>query len=410
MIRRLARTSSLALLTCCIGGSVLNAAQPAQEISSMSISAINPEERIASYVKQTLQDWTPERAVELMKGHYAQLRLMDANGHWAAPELEAISDFLLPKDMDQEKIFTVVDTIKNSVSGNAYLHDFLMQAQNKDFPVFFGKVEADKQRVLPDVMAFAVVLDRLTKAMREDYTLIEVCQRVFKKTRNEANVWKYMSAFGLAKVLSIDYTVDKFVEFHKSGKVPADFGRNLAPLNIGEPCLVDLRLGHLGNARAGWSLIVNRPGSDQDNLKTGAGPTHWSQDGKAIDFELPLALHWHDLYINWILAFMIHRPYGPYMLMKILTPQVIDYAGHPQGFIYNRIIAVYVYLQWHFVRLADDTKQGKVPEEWVDESLLSFWGGVNSDNARKYDDELLAADPTWINWLNDMDSMFRKLK
>ncbi len=413
MVRKFLIKTSFTLLAASLGGSVLNASQPSQEISSqvgVPVTAASPEQRIAAYVKRTIQDWSAEGAVKLMKGHYARLGMIDQQDRWAAPELEAISDILLPQDLDREKIYAFIDIMANNVATNGYLHGFLLEAQDQEFPVFMAKMEADKQRVLPDMIAYAVVLDRLTKAMRDDYTLISTCEACYKRARNEVNIWKHMDAFQFAKLFSIEYPANKFVEFHQSGKIPTDFGRNLAPLNVAEACLEDVKKDHVGNARAGWSLIVNRPGDNADNYKTGAGPTHWSEDGKAVEFAPPLALQWDDLYITWNLAFMAQRNYGPYSLMKLLMPQLSSYRDHPQEFMYNRVISLYTHINWAFIRQAEDAKSGRPAEEWADEKLLALWGRFNRDSAHNYDDALVAADPTWINWLNDLDSKFHKLK
>ncbi len=420
MIRRFARVGTFALMTAALGGHILAAQAPAAAATSVVTTSVvttsvvtagSPEEKIASYVKQTLQGWTSAGAVDLMRGHYAQLRLIDANGRWAAPELEAISDFLLPSDLDQQKIYAFIDVMTASAAANGYLHDFLVQAKEEDFPLFRAKLAAGGNQMLPDMIAYAVVQDRLSKAMREDYTLMSTCETIWKKARNEANIWKYMEAFEFAKLFSIEIpAIEEFIKIHKSGAVPPNFLRAALPVNIMEACLEDLRKHHPENARSGWSLLVNRPG-DPENSKTGSGPAHWSEDGKAIHVALPLARHWDDLYSTWNLAFVAQRENGPYLMMKLLTPQVGSYENNPQEYLYNRVLALYTHMHWALLRRADDAKSGKTEMDWsMDEPILHLWGAANRDSGRKYDDELVAADPTWINWLKDLDSKFHSSK
>ncbi|MGB5375846.1 MAG: hypothetical protein WBN15_18855 [Polyangiales bacterium] len=103
-------------------------------------------------------------------------------------------------------------------------------------------------------------------------------------------------------------------------------------MNIIEAMFEDVRLGHRDNAASAWPLVKDRPGSWAREAKTGEVAARWSDDGKAISLSFALPRRWADLYATWNLAFVSHYGDFPYLMTKLLIPQVNGYQNSPQEY------------------------------------------------------------------------------
>ena len=63
---------------------------------------------------------------------------------------------------------------------NKYLHDFLLQSEISHFTEILSKVEMEGGATFPDVIAYAMVLEKLTLAMRNDWTILEACNQIWR--------------------------------------------------------------------------------------------------------------------------------------------------------------------------------------------------------------------------------------
>ena len=63
---------------------------------------------------------------------------------------------------------------------NKYLHDFLLQSEISYFTKILSKVEMEGGAIFPDVIAYAMVLEKLTLAMRNDWEILEACNQIWK--------------------------------------------------------------------------------------------------------------------------------------------------------------------------------------------------------------------------------------
>src|SRR5205085_6311394 len=149
--------------------------------------------------------------------------------------------------------------------------------------------------------------------------------------------------FERAKVGTIDFVMIRYLTMHEKHEVPYTWGRETLPLNIAEAALEDFRLKHLDNARTAMPLLFNRPGIKKLDPKSHNGPTRFSDDGKGILYAPPLPRQWDDLYSTWNLAFVSHYPNAPYFFAKLVNPQVGCYQQLPEGYLYNRALALYLH-------------------------------------------------------------------
>ncbi|MGB5704135.1 MAG: hypothetical protein WBM48_15040 [Polyangiales bacterium] len=339
---------------------------------------------IADRIKELIVGLRRERISELIRQHLLQFRLIDSTGRWQAEELAALGDWLLGEELDTDDALDLVDEAARCAGANAYLTEFLDRAKGEDFDRLYEKIEMEGGRVLPSVVTYALLLERLTQAMRSDWRLIRACREIWMRARDAEGMNSYLTIFERTKVLSIDVAINRVLDFHESGTVDPEFTRVLLSVNIIEAMLEDLRLGNRDNAMSAWPLVKDRPGSWDRQPKTRAVAARWSEDRKAISLSFALPRRWADLYATWNLAFVSHYGDFPYLMTKLLIPQVNGYQDRPEEYIYNRVLALYCQLQYTGFGRIDLARQGHDAIDWHDEALTKLWSSVNRESAAKY--------------------------
>ncbi len=346
---------------------------------------------IAERIKEHVAGLHRDRIAELIRQHLQQLRLIDGTGSWQAPELAALGDWLLGNDVDTPDLLELVDEAARCAQANPYLVEFLNRAIGKYSERLRRKMQAEGATVLPSVVTYGLLLERLTRAMRNDWKVIEACRGIWLRARaaelEASDIEKlkiHWAPFELAKVISIDIMIERVLQFHRSGSVDRGFTRLLLPVNILEAMLEDVRLGHRDNAASAWPLVKDRPGSWAREAKTGRIAARWSEDGKAILLSFALPRQWADLYTTWNLAFVSHYRDFPYLMTKLLIPQVNGYQEAPEEYIYNRLLALYCQLHFEVFGYIDRTRQGRDAMDWHDEALTELWSSVNRESAKDY--------------------------
>jgi hypothetical protein len=357
--------------------------------------ALSPALKIAEYLKDTVAGVTSEQMNEMMISHYKQVRLINESGAWALPELEEISDFLLPGDIDEEQTFAFIDHMASAAEDNEYLVDFLNKAQNEDFFDYMSKVDEEGDSVFPDALAYAHALERLTIAMREDWRIIRACRDLWIVEREIAGISEYMDLFEHLKLASVEWPMNKIIDVHEADYVPSDFLKGILPINILEAVALDLKDGFGDNACAGTYLAKYKPGKATYDARTGEGPSCFSDDGKAILLNMALPRKWANLYATWNLAFVTSYAH-PYIMAKLLIPSVNDYKEVPAEYIYNRGMALYTHIHWELLHRVDFINAGKEEVFWPDEHLTRFWGQANKAYGKQYNREVLAAKYPWL--------------
>ena len=347
---------------------------------------------IAERIKEVIAVLRRDRITELIRQHLLQFRLIDGTGRWQAEELAALGDWLLGEDLDTDDALELVDEVARCAGANPYLAEFLDRAKGETFDRLYHKVQTEGATVLPSVVAYGLLLERLTQAMRNDWRLIEACREIWLRARDAEDMKSQLIVFERAKLLSIDVAIKRALEFHESGSVPPEFARVLLPMNIIEAMLEDIRLGHRDNAASAWPLVKDRPGSWAREAKTGEVAARWSEDGKAIVLSFALPRRWADLYATWNMAFVSHYGDFPYWMTKLLIPQVNGYQDSPEEYLYNRVLALYCQLHHIGFGRVDLARQGRDAIDWHDEALTKLWSSVNRESAEKYSEAVQQLD------------------
>jgi len=360
-------------------------------LAALSTPALaNPYEPIANAVIASFKPGFDR--VAALKDSYQVLRLMDARGAFTVKQLAGKG---LEADFDPRAF---VQRMVTCAAQNPYLTAFVQEASGKSFA--FAR-HPDRDAVLARATTYAVALDRLTKVAYDDWRILEALKQRFAQVETGTFGKKFRHVgtfFGRVKQISIDVVMKNWIDFHKARKVPYDHGRVLLPVNIAEAVLEDMRLGYKDNARAGVTLTFNRPGKKTLDPKTHAGPTRFTPDKKAILCAPPLPRQWADLYSTWNLGFVSHYPNAPFFFAKLLTPQVGCYHGRPEGYIYNRVIALYLQIRHERYTLVDreSPKAWSPPKmDWTDKAFSQAWGKSNRASAKRYEADLDKVHKGW---------------
>lgn len=349
----------------------------------LTVSAYATDLPALNYITDKLKDSVANLDDETLQGmmvqHYQTMRLMDEAGIWAAPELAYISEDLLPSNLTVEDANALIDQMAFHATENPYMVAFFERVEGESFPFLADKL-ATEQAVLPAVVAYALLQENLTKAMYNDWTLMQVLKDIWVVAREEAGIYDNMDAFAKAKLTTVELPINKYIEFHTTGEVPEYFSQLLLPINILEAMAVDTKNGFLANAATGAVLAANNPGEL---------PARFSDDGKAILITSPKPKEWADLYAVWNMAFVSHFEYFPFVMVKLMIPQVNNINAEPEAYMYNRALALYSHLHFSYIGQADQLKAGVEPMQWHDRTLTEIFGEVNWESAKDYKKQVI---------------------
>jgi len=352
----------------------------------------SPEETIANIAKATLVNLTNTQVSKMMKKHLQHLQLFDEVDGWAHPKLKSIRRYLLPRKVDGSDLAKLVDVMARNAGRNKYLRYFLARAKSQDFPDLALKVKQEGATKLPDIVAYAMLLNRLVKAMRKNNDVLQACHEIWTNLLNPWNsftgLWRQKRsaepAFSVAKSMAVAHVIEDFLEMVQTNNVHPDFGSYHLPFNIMLAKALDISRGNLNNAKVAVTLASQTIGGETNNC-TGAGPTQFSDDGNAIEFNIAFALQWTDLYQTWNMAFVTNFETWPYLLVKLLIPIVSDYHKNPRAFLYNRVLGLYIHLMRGWMEVLYDDKATSFDIDWYSSSLSKRWGLANYRSSKDYE-------------------------
>ena len=340
--------------------------------------------QIVNGIIKSLDGFDQNKMHTQMLKHYVLWKLIDDKGKWATPELQKIYSDLLPCDMTEDKTKDFITEMYLLAERNPYLCIFLRKVENIKFKHLIQKTQDGESVLFPDIIAYTIALERLTKATYDNPKILEECVKIFKESRLKYDASKQMSIFHKIKLLSVERAIEIYLNYHKTRKIPKDSGRFGLTVNILEAVMSDYISGFRDNAKAGLVLAFHRTGSKNYNPLTGSGPSAWSEDKKAVSMLLPLTKEWCDLYQTWNMAFVSKFKDFPYIIPKLLIPQVANYQSTPTSYMYKRILALYLCLNHRSFDYLEKSKNKEPSVEWNDKDLSSLWGKANLENSRKY--------------------------
>ena len=133
--------------------------------------------------------------------------------------------------------------VKNAAKNN-YLHTFLSQFDASKIQTLLENIESQRSMVLPDVVAYAVVMENLNLEMTNDWKFLETCYKVWSND----SLRQHLTGFAAIKTSSIEKFVVEFVEFIKTYKIgDNNIFRTKVSYNIFQAMAQDLIGKKLGN-------------------------------------------------------------------------------------------------------------------------------------------------------------------
>jgi hypothetical protein len=330
-------------------------------------------------IKRSVKKIDSERMKKLMIKHYKQLRIIDENGRWATEKLELRSDYLLPRleELSGQKIDEFIDEIFTLSKRNNYLNEFVESTKGKTYNYLRKKFIREGHVVMPEVISYALVLDRLTVVFREDWTLLNDYKLLMNKIRKETNLKKFLGVASRVKLISVEKPINRMILSHENNFVNENFFKFLLPINIMEAAAYESTMKNFNNAKAGYVLARKYPESN-------IFPARFSNDNTGILIGVPRPLLWADLYSVWNLAFVSHFKYWPFMLVKLLIPSVANYEKEPRGYMYNRVIALYVHMHYILLGRMDGGSNRVNIMNWYSEKLTKEFGDSNYRSSQNY--------------------------
>lgn len=340
-------------------------------------------------LRRILSCLTPYDATEMarrMAGHYRTLHLLDSGSQWASPLLECRSKELLPGYVTMTECEGFLKQMMELSLRNPFFASFLDRAATMRFPILEEKFRTEGATVIPDAMAFAMALDRLTHVCCDDFRILEVCQNITTTAMRNTGAFRMTPFFYRIKMCTVASSVTFVILVQRKPheKLKHNLGSRWLRLNILEAVFSDLLMGYFDNAKAGMVLASQKTGQKRPDPRTGAAPCYWSSDGKTICLGQPFVKTWDDLYQIWNMAFLSKMDDLPFIISKLLIPEVSGYADHPGSYMHKRLIALYLYMVWLFLNRLHRLTHHLPLMSWYDPDLTRFWGKCAMEAARKY--------------------------
>jgi len=351
------------------------------------LHSYSPEEVIVKEVRSFLVNMTTSQVTRMMRNHFQQLQLYSKNDGWAHPKLKSKRRYLLPKNLDGLDLVRLVDEMAENAKRNKYLQYFLTRAETQSIPDLTLKLRREGATVIPDVVAYAMVLNRLTGAMMKDSKVLKACVDIWTEhwtaiRRSMRQKRRANPVFFAAKTVAINKVIEDFLEALESGIIVPEC--HSLSLNIIQAKALDLARGNLNNAQVAVTLAMQTPGGPNDTC-TGSCQRKLSSDGKSIKYYLSFPLQWADLYQTWNMAFVTNFEDWPYYLVKLLIPNVSGYRSDPSTYLFNRVLGLYIHIKWKWMGYLYGYQTALPDMNWIIPKLTRMWGKANYRSKKEYE-------------------------
>ena len=266
----------------------------------------NITKSIAETLNEFLKEVSPENIIEKMVLHYKLLGLMDSNGEWVHNYFKTGSNgqYFLPKNnITSQDLILLVNMMAENADKNPYLINALKVLQQGNYQNLERKLKEEGDTVIVDTITLAIVLEKLTARMKENWRFWKVCNGIWLEYDT---FQKFLDAgdgdlFSLAKALTIEETARRAIQILETKEVPSSAFINTLKLNIIEAVVQDEKVGYLDNAETGKIMAQYVHTAEKDN-RTGSGPCKLSANQQITECAPPLTLQWVDLYTTWNLG------------------------------------------------------------------------------------------------------------
>lgn len=165
---------------------------------------------------------------------------------WSHPFFEAQLSYIFELGIiTPEFLNEFVDTIVENAAKNSYLHTFLSMVNASVIKKVQENVKKEGWYILPDVLAYAVVLENLNLAMIQNHTFLEACYDVWSND-DQKNT---LSGFDLIKTVSVEMGVAKILKLlGEKNMDPATWGKGIS-FNVFQAMVQDFKEKRLGESK-----------------------------------------------------------------------------------------------------------------------------------------------------------------
>ena len=342
----------------------------------------------ANQVKKICAEKKEEDFSLMMRGHFQQLKLMNAKGEWSPRLQEQDTNALLPNALSMKDIHTFIDDVAALASQNPIIVEVAQSLRDHDQDTLWTETIREQAKdIIPDVVAYTMVQNNMTRAQVRDIRFLEAFNEIWKDALRNVLIPKYFSPFETAKFYTIRGFYG-FIKMQRAGYIDPSYGNFSLPLNIGEASISDFFMGNFKNAHSGYILMKNPPGVPE-NPKTGEGPSVFTPlkefpHGGLLSFRPAFTKMWDNLYSGWNLGFVSTFKEFPYFAAKLINPQVLNYQATPEHYMYNRVLALHTHAHWLLFRRINEAQGMVSPMDWRNGHLTKIFGDITHAYATRY--------------------------
>ncbi len=301
---------------------------------------------------------------------------MTEDEQWSSDKLNNLSEFLLPKDLDYTHLCDLMEQMSKNAHSNTYLHDAICRFEQNPDKDLLKKIDQEGSKVFPDVAIHAFFLDKLTSAVYQDISLLEDFNENWKCALEDICIFDYYGYFAVTKYYTLN-NLKCFTPPLNNGEIDKNALSLWLPFNIFEAFLADFWMTNWKNSLTGLVLASRAPGGGEDR-ETGGGPTSISIDADGnsyIEIKIDYPKEYADLYTLWNLAFTAINENFPYFFNTLLIPQVSGYQEQPTAHMYNRILALWIFINDELFRRIN-AKNSEPSMQWYSEHLRKILSDV----------------------------------
>jgi hypothetical protein len=271
------------------------------------------------------------------------------------------------------------------------LCEMLNALSEQNIEGFKNKVQYQANALLPDVVAYAMVLEKLTTHISRNVELMEAADKIWNNARESVFLPKYFSLFEIVKLYSLSF--NSTIKALRTKTVDPDCFRYGLSMNILEAAIADKWYGHHDNAYAGWVLATN-PAGGEYNPKTQAGPAFISSSlgSPMLHVRTPFTKFWNDLYTVWNLSFVSSYPHFPYVMTKLLIPTL---HREPSLWTFHRLISLTTQVNFELFSRVDALPMTSTMN-WYHKPLTRHFGFVNARSAAKFQEMIDKLSPNFL--------------
>lgn len=347
-------------------------------------------DNLAASMKSILSQKTGKELHVFIENQFKTVCVLKENGSWVDPALGAMGAHLVPVEEDAlQKCLDFVDAVTALAKKNPYLLSTIDNLDELQLEHFRQKATLHGAEMVEYLVPYAMALNGLTDAFVRDVDLFDRIDKTWTKEQKPHNIRKHLNLFGAIKYYTLNH-LSSLKKTIKTGVISRDSNRNYLNLNILEAVVADLYMKNTSNAKAGWTLIQH-PVGGKSNPSTGSGPATIGRTKgyPIIEVRADFPKKWADLYGVWNLAFCSISDSFPMLMTKLLIPKVNDYESNPEGYIYHRAMALYLYFQFSIFR-GISGKDFSFLNGWYSQDVTHAFGEANAVSAQDYDESVKA--------------------